>query len=166
MRRHLAMCESKRLNRDLPAAVKVMQKTGSVTAVRTVAGIIETSSGNVALCLLTNENKDKRWTDDNAGEVLSAKIARVVYDHFQKGPAAGKLILRVGSEGVAVEKLQEALNEKVKPSPALLIDGQFGPLTKTAVVAWQKANQLPQTGEIDLTAWKELGLPAEQFESK
>ena len=167
MRRHMVMCEGKRLNRNLPASVKVMEKTGSVAAVRTVAGIIETSSGNVAVCVLTNENKDRRWTEDNAGEVLSAKIARIVYDHYQKGrETAAKVTLRLGSQGTTVEKLQQVLNEKVKPSPELTVDGAFGSLTRAAVVAWQKANQLPPTGEIDLAAWEKLGLTVEQFESK
>ncbi|WP_254508715.1 serine hydrolase [Anatilimnocola floriformis] len=164
MRRHLALCESKRLSRDLPANVKVLQKTGSVNAVRTVAGIIETSSGNVAVCVLTNENKDRRWTDDNAGEVLSSKIAKIVFDHFQTGPAAtDKAVLKLGSQGTPVEKLQAALNAQLKPSPELTLDGQFGPLTRSAVIAWQKNNQLPLTGEIDLAAWKKFNLAPDDF---
>lgn len=166
MRRHLSMCEDKRLSKNLPTAVRVLQKTGSVTAVRTVAGILELPSGNVAICLLTNDNKDRRWAPDNAGEVLSAKIGRIVYDHFQTGEKStttSEPKLAVGSQGESVEKLQRALNQQLKPSPELIVDGEFGPLTQAAVIAWQKSQKVHETGEIDRAAWKKLGLAEEQF---
>jgi len=36
----------------------------------------------VAVCVLTDENKDQSWTPDNAGNLLCAKVAKEVYDHF------------------------------------------------------------------------------------
>ena len=36
----------------------------------------------VAVCVMTDENKDKRWVTDNAGNLLCAKVAKAVYDHF------------------------------------------------------------------------------------
>jgi beta-lactamase class A len=167
MRRHLAACEDKRLSRGFPPEIKVLQKTGSVTAIRTVAGIIELPSGNVAVCILTNENKDRRWAADNAGEVLAANIGRILLEHFQPdwrtAIREADLVLRVGSQGTRVEKLQRALNEKLIPSPELNLDGEFGPVTKAAVIAWQKNNKLPESGEINLEAWKNLGLPADLY---
>jgi beta-lactamase class A len=168
MKRHLAMCDSKRLNKLLPAQVRVLQKTGSVTAVRTVAGIIELPSGNVAVCLLTSENKDRRWADDNAGEVLSAKIGRAIFEHFEPAGLVQKASdpLRSGSQGIRVEKLQQALNGVLKLPTPLTVDGEFGPQTQAAVVAWQKARKLPETGEIDLEAWKKLGIAEPEFQRK
>jgi serine-type D-Ala-D-Ala carboxypeptidase (penicillin-binding protein 5/6) len=167
MRRHLAACEDKRLSRHFPPEIKVLQKTGSVTAIRTVAGIIELPSGNVAVCVLTNDNKDRRWAADNAGEVLAANIGRILLEHFQPdwrtAIREAELVLRVGSQGARVEKLQRALNEKLVPSPELNLDGEFGPVTKTAVLAWQKSNKLPESGEINLAAWQLLGLSAELY---
>jgi serine-type D-Ala-D-Ala carboxypeptidase (penicillin-binding protein 5/6) len=167
MRRHLAACEDKRLSRHFPPEIKVLQKTGSVTAIRTVAGIIELPSGNVAVCVLTNENKDRRWAADNAGEVLAANIGRILLEHFQPDWRVAikdaDLVLRVGSRGSRVEKLQRALNEKLAPSPELNFDGEFGPVTRAAVAAWQKSSNLPETGEINLAAWKLLGLSPELY---
>ena len=167
MRRHLAACEDKRLNRHFAPEIKVLQKTGSVTAVRTVAGIIELPSGNVAVCVLTSENRDRRWVADNAGEVLAANISRILLEHFQPdwrtAIAESDLVLRVGSQGKRVELLQRALNEKLVPSPELNLDGEFGPVTQAAVVAWQKANNHPETGEINLDAWKLLGCSADDY---
>lgn len=167
MRRHLLACEDKRLSRHFAPEIKVLQKTGSVTTVRTVAGIIELPSGNVAVCVLTNENKDRRWAADNAGEVLAANMGRILLEHFQPdwrtAIAESDLILRVGSQGKRVVLLQRALNEKLALSPELNLDGEFGPVTRAAVVAWQKANKRIETGEIDATAWQFLGLSAENF---
>jgi len=167
MRRHLAACEDKRLSRHYPPEIRVLQKTGSVNAVRTVAGILELPGGHVAVCVLTSENKDRRWVSENAGEVLAANISRILLEHFQPdwrtAIREADLVLRVGSQGPRVEKLQRALNEKLMPSPELNPDGEFGPITSAAVVAWQKAHQLPQSGEINLESWKLLGLSAETY---
>lgn len=48
-----------------------------------------------------------------------------------------------------VKKLQEMLNNVVKPRPELEPDGIFGPLTKTALKSLQKAAGIQQTGEVD-----------------
>lgn len=79
---HLKACDDKeKMTRFLPVGTVVAHKTGSVSASKTDAGIIYTKSGPVALCVLTDENDDKRWVRDNAAQVLIAKIAREVYDH-------------------------------------------------------------------------------------
>src|SRR5579863_3154878 len=83
MKGHLLACDDKKkFPRLLPDGTKLAHKTGSVDAVRTDAGIIYSPGGPIALCVLTNENKDTRWADDNAGDLLCAKIAKAVYDHF------------------------------------------------------------------------------------
>ena len=59
--------------------------------------------------------------------------------------------------------MQRALNEKLVPSPDLNLDGEFGPVTRTAVMAWQKSSKLPESGEINLDSWKQLGLASELY---
>jgi beta-lactamase class A len=82
MLEHLRHCQDDRIPRLLPPGTKVAHKTGSVNKVRTAAGLIEAPGGTIALVVLTANNEDQRWTDENAGEVLTAKLARLVYDHF------------------------------------------------------------------------------------
>ncbi len=80
---HLRACDDKdKFPRLLPPGTKVAFKTGSLAETRTAAGIIEWPGGPVALCVMSNENEDKRWVRDNAGNRLCAEIARAVYDHF------------------------------------------------------------------------------------
>lgn len=82
---HLHKCEDKdKFPRFLPAGVKVAHKTGSVSDARTDAGIIYLKSGPVAVCVLTAQNRDKSWKPDNAGNLLCAKIAKAVHDHFER----------------------------------------------------------------------------------
>ena len=66
----------------LPPDTVVAHKDGSVNDSRTDAGVIYTPGGAVALCVLTTDNEDQRWRPDNAGNVLCARVAKEVYDHF------------------------------------------------------------------------------------
>jgi beta-lactamase class A len=80
---HLKACDDKeKMTRFLPAGTVVAHKTGSVNASKTDAGIITTKGGPVALCVLTDQNKDQRWVADNEAQVLIGRIARATYDHF------------------------------------------------------------------------------------
>src|SRR5262245_5918264 len=89
IREHLLACDDrKKFPRLLPEGTKVAHKTGSVDGIRTDAGIIETPAGPIALCVLTSDNKDTRWADDNAGDVLCSRIALAVFEHFNPPAAA------------------------------------------------------------------------------
>jgi beta-lactamase class A len=87
---HLKACDDKeKMTRFLPPGTAVAHKTGSVNASKTDAGIIyvpdpadKKKTVPVALCVMTDENEDRRWVADNAAQVTIGKIARSVYDHF------------------------------------------------------------------------------------
>ena len=84
---HLKHCEDKdKFARYLPTGTVLAHKTGSLDEVRSDAGLLFTPTGPVALCVLTSGNEDRRWVPDNAGNLLCAKIARAVYDHFKDLP--------------------------------------------------------------------------------
>jgi peptidoglycan hydrolase-like protein with peptidoglycan-binding domain len=57
-------------------------------------------------------------------------------------------MLRLGSTGNEVKKLQEGLNKALKPNPKLKPDGQFGPGTDKAVRQFQKKNKLKPDGVV------------------
>jgi beta-lactamase class A len=80
---HLKHCDDRdKFPRFLPKGVVLAHKTGSVDRTRTDAGILFTSRGPVALCVLTSDNEDTSWQPDNSGNLLCAKVAQVVYEHF------------------------------------------------------------------------------------
>ncbi len=56
-------------------------------------------------------------------------------------------ILKLGSRGPEVSRLQSALNTALRPSPNLVPDGAYGPRTRTAVLHFQQANWLVADGE-------------------
>lgn len=84
MLEHLKKCDDKeKFPRFLPKGVTVAHKTGSVNNARTDGGILYFKEGPVALVVLTNENEDKSWTADNAGNKLCAEMAKAVVEYYQ-----------------------------------------------------------------------------------
>jgi D-alanyl-D-alanine carboxypeptidase (penicillin-binding protein 5/6) len=168
MYEHLLNCQDDKLfKRFLPSGTKVAHKTGAVNQVRTSAGIIETPGGPVALCVLTSENEDTRWTDDNAAERIIARVAREVYDYFNRLPDASEPgddapeSIRFGANGPAVESLQRRLNAALDPSPELSVDGDFGPATQAALIRFQRLRNLTTSGNADPETLDALGAEPE-----
>jgi D-alanyl-D-alanine carboxypeptidase (penicillin-binding protein 5/6) len=162
MLEHLFACEDKqKVPRSLPEGTRVAHKTGSVTQTRTDAGIMETPGGPIAFCILTTNNQDKRWTEDNEGDLLCAAIGSAVYQYFNsKGEAPVALIartLQMGASGDLVEALQRTLNARLEPSPGIGIDGDFGPETEGAVKKFQTQEGLETTGIVNTGTWRALG---------
>lgn len=148
------------LKRNLPVGTRFAHKTGAVTAVRNDAGIIDSPAGPIAVCVLTSENTDKRYTRDNEGEVLCAEIGQAVFRYFNPDATGQPLVqepLRVGSSGELVESLQRTLNARLNPASPLAVDGEFGPATLAALNAFQSANSIPVSEMTDAETWKALG---------
>ena len=80
---HMKKCDDKtKLKRFLPPKIEVAHKTGSVSDVKTDAGILYLPGGPVAICVLTAQNEDKVYKDDNAANILIGRVAQEVYEHF------------------------------------------------------------------------------------
>ena len=58
----------------------------------------------------------------------------------------GNVIVRSGSSGQSVRDLQMALNNRLNPSPNLIVNGLFTPQTERAVLAFQRSNWLETDG--------------------
>ncbi len=167
MLKHMYACDDKqKFSRFLPS-VKIAQKTGSVDATRTDAALIDGPKGPIAICVLTDGNADHSWGDRNAAEILCGRIAQIAYRQFSgdaEAPesAASSGELKMGSNGSLVEGLQRTLNERMKPSPELTADGDFGPMTEKAVRDFQKSKKLKVTGIVGKETWKALGPLADE----
>jgi beta-lactamase class A len=92
---HMKKCDDKdKFPRFLPRGTAVAMKTGSVNASRTAAGIIYVPKPGgdakkpemqpVAVCVMTDQNKDQSWTPDNAGNLLCAKVAKEVFGYYSE----------------------------------------------------------------------------------
>jgi len=72
-------------------------------------------------------------------------------------PASAIDPLQSGASGRLVEDLQRTLNARLKPSPRLAVDGDFGANTKKAVMQFQRVNKIPVSGIVDKATWNALG---------
>ncbi len=163
MKSHLLACDDRsKIPLLIPVGIKIAHKTGSVSNVRCDAGIIYAENGPLAVAVLTNENKDRSWTDRNRANLLCAKIASLAFLHFNpSGPKQGEedlpTSLAQGASGRLVEDLQRTLNARIFPSPELSVDGDFGPATTAAVKAFQNSKKFKDTGVVDASTWDALG---------
>lgn len=138
--------------------VKFAHKTGATELIRTDAGLMELPSGGpIAMCVMTNENEDQSWSPNNEGDVLCSKIAQAVYRYYTEGAKSDSNRLKKGSAGPLVASLQRTLNERLKPSPELDADGDFGAMTEAAVIAFQKGKDIEPNGVVGPETWEALG---------
>jgi D-alanyl-D-alanine carboxypeptidase (penicillin-binding protein 5/6) len=162
MLKHLFACADKqKVPRSLPEGTRVAHKTGSVSQTRTDAGIMDTPGGSIAFCILTTNNKDQRWTDDNEGDLLCAELGSAIYQYFNsqgEAPIAPVArTLQTGASGDLVEALQRTLNARIKDFPGIGVDGDFGPETEGAVKKFQTQEGLEATGVVSADTWRALG---------
>lgn len=68
-------------------------------------------------------------------------------------------ILKKGSIGPNVKGIQLRLNTRLKPSPKLNPDGNFGPATEAAVIRFQKENGLVPDGSVGPKTLTALAAP-------
>lgn len=66
-------------------------------------------------------------------------------------------VLKQGSRGVDVSRLQLLLNGALQPNPYLRMDGNFGTQTHAAVVRFQRSKGLTSDGIVGPRTWAALG---------
>lgn len=69
--------------------------------------------------------------------------------------SSAHVVLQVGSQGGLVAALQQRLNE-VLPFSHLAVDGSYGPLTRSAVVNYQRHHGLLADGKVDTGMWARM----------
>lgn len=118
--------------------------TGIVTAVEN--GIVKTIEGN-------KSDMVKACSYSTSSPSIIG-YGRPRYDLITgEATAADMPLIKKGSKGEAVKKLQQILNAK---GYKLSVDGDFGPATEAAVRAYQKANHLEADGEVGPLTWGAL----------
>jgi D-alanyl-D-alanine carboxypeptidase (penicillin-binding protein 5/6) len=158
----LKRCEDRtKIARFLRKTISFAHKTGYVGDVRTDAGILYGPQAKIVVVVLTNENEDQSSGDENAADILCGRIGDAVFRHFHpyQGAEASpeNTDLVIGANSRLVADLQRTLNARLAPKPPISVDGEFGAATKAAVVEFQKANGLTETGEVRKETWQALG---------
>ncbi len=64
--------------------------------------------------------------------------------------------LRIGSQGLGVQKIQEYLNDLLNPSPNLSVDGRFGQRTADAIRRFQTTQGLTADGIVGNNTWDRI----------
>ncbi len=76
-------------------------------------------------------------------------------DGLAVSTASSRVVLELGSHGALVTALQRRLND-VLPFTHLAVDGSYGPVTRGAVVNFQRQHNLDATGAVDVRTWASM----------
>lgn len=118
--------------------------TGIVTSVE--SGTVHTIEGN--------KGDEVRRCSYSTSSPSIIGYGRPRYDLITGQITAGDMpLIKKGSKGYAVKKLQQLLNDK---GYKLTVDGDFGEKTDAAVREYQKANHLEVDGEVGEHTWASL----------
>jgi beta-lactamase class A len=63
--------------------LEVANKTGALDAVRNDVGIVFAPKGPIVISIFTYDNADRRWTADNAGQLLIAHMAKAIVEAWK-----------------------------------------------------------------------------------
>jgi peptidoglycan hydrolase-like protein with peptidoglycan-binding domain len=128
-----ALLAARRTSRNFGSVVHTIQRFGGIPDV--------TPRGADARVQRLTDPSD--FTSDLAGESLTPGVTG-----GQPTAGVGSLgstLLTIGSRGIAVADLQTLLNA-AGANPALIADGDFGPATRAAVMAFQSSHDLVPDG--------------------
>ncbi len=77
---------------QIPPYVQAASKNGAVSASRSEVVLVNAPSGDYLFCVITKNQKDKSWEQNNDGFVLIRTVSRILWQYFEPDSewAAGK----------------------------------------------------------------------------
>lgn len=69
---------------QLPSTASTISKTGSINDARGEVVLVNAPGGDIVFCVLTKNNKDQDWALNNEAEMLTRKIANLIWNHYEK----------------------------------------------------------------------------------
>jgi beta-lactamase class A len=70
----------------IPRTVQVASKQGAVSASRSEVVLVNAPAGDYVFCVITNDQKDTSWGDDNAGFVLIREVSARLWQAWGTQP--------------------------------------------------------------------------------
>ena len=68
---------------SVPPTVATMSKQGAINASRSEVVLVHAPHGDYVFCIITKNQQDQSWGDDNAGFVLLRDVSRILWQHFE-----------------------------------------------------------------------------------
>jgi len=69
----------------IPPEVATMSKQGAINASRSEVVLVHAPHGDYVFCVITKNQQDQSWGDDNQGFVLLRDVSRILWEHFEPG---------------------------------------------------------------------------------
>ena len=78
---------------QIPPYIHTISKQGALDESKSETVLVNAPHGDYVFCIITNHNKDQRWTPDNEADMLIRKVSALLYNYFEPDnkwkPAAG-----------------------------------------------------------------------------
>lgn len=68
---------------QIPPTIHVSSKTGAVDASKSETVLVNAPSGDYIFCIITKNQTDQRWEDDNEGYLLIRRVSRALWKYFE-----------------------------------------------------------------------------------
>ncbi len=68
---------------QIPPTIHVAAKNGAVNASRSEVVLVNAPSGDYVFCVITKNQQDQRWENDNEGNVLIRNVSRLLWNYFE-----------------------------------------------------------------------------------
>ncbi|MCX6929341.1 MAG: class A beta-lactamase-related serine hydrolase [Verrucomicrobia bacterium] len=68
---------------QIPPYIHAASKSGAVNASKSEVVFVSGPSGDYVFCVITKNQKDQRWTNDNEGCVLIRRLSRLLWTYFE-----------------------------------------------------------------------------------
>ena len=67
----------------IPPEVATMSKQGAINASRSEVVLVHAPHGDYVFCVITKNQQDQSWGDDNQGFVLLRDVSKILWEHFE-----------------------------------------------------------------------------------
>jgi beta-lactamase class A len=68
---------------QIPPYVQAASKQGALTEYKSETVLVNAPHGDYVFSIITNHNKDQRWTEDNEAVVLIRKISALLWHYYE-----------------------------------------------------------------------------------